>query len=871
MFEFLKKMELNLDLKSVFFTLIFTLLLAPLFFVVRKIVIKYIKEWGEYFIDGIMHFCSIYIKQSLAASLSLKRYCKLQLGNDSVKFLNIPSSQDISLDIDKIFVNLTISYNDENENEFNHYDFLTIGNRIKVMGDPGSGKSSLIKRVFRSNCLLGLKHPRKSKMPVLVELKNINTEKAKGKELGQWLYNYIKDEVGKNKVYKIDDCFENYAINKGLLILLDGLDEVSSKNYNKISECINGLSVYLSELGENNSIVLTMRTQFYQQIKSDYTVNFPHNTFLKPFTPSDIYEFLSRWHFSRDAEKNISRVYKDLTDRPTLREMCSNPLILSMYVAEDQISKGTVSPESRTQFYRKITEELISKRRLMQKSNIPGSYSSLKEQREKILGRIAYDHLIDVAEPSNSLSWKNAIIIIKNIMECDDQKAEDIFNEISKETGLITEERQKETFRFIHLTFCEFMAAFEVSQGAPEGWDQLLKLHRKFFKNIEEKSRLIEVIPFASGLLPRAKREQTLFDVAKLNDSTLMSRCFLETKLYNHKTWPAFIINSRKNLLEYRKDNFDERWLQDLHIFNVVVRDSQLSSENINVNENIDLNEFYKNLLENEKTSLNKILSSFASQDAAAVFRMAEMGNIDLLKEFPALIIQNCDQPPFLGLIKEKIAFPSNDYINEWAALLCEAALQKRLISYTLYNMQANDFLNRKIETNSSYVTWWQMGILPKNFLTQCLTLANNHRLDKSITKRLNILQEVKAPKELPLRVLANPIVLLLIIIPIMIVSMSILFTTIKISNEKSLSQLPFLFLSLVLNAIPLFILNYKTSLRKLYRILVNVDIENENPPKNSFDKFIRFLFMPNRPEFITKKERNIIHELKKLRGESHQ
>src|SRR5207247_514209 len=99
-------------------------------------------------------------------------------------------------------------------------------------------------------------------------------------------------------------------------------------------------------------------------------------------------------------------------DRPTLREMCSNPLVLSMYVAEDLASGGILSPTSRTDFYKKVTDELMFNRRLVQKNNTEPLHNTLKEQRERILGRIAYDHIMDINQPGNNLSWKNAILII---------------------------------------------------------------------------------------------------------------------------------------------------------------------------------------------------------------------------------------------------------------------------------------------------------------------------------------------------------------------------------------------------------------------------------------------------------------------------
>ena len=133
-------------------------------------------------------------------------------------------------------------------------------------------------------------------------------------------------------------------------MLLDGLDEVSSSAYQDTRTAILGISQKLGQLSEENVIVLTMRTQFHQQIKDDYRAEFSHVLALKPFQPSDVYEFLTRWQFEKDSTQQITRIYNELTDRPTLREMCSNPLILAMYVAEDQAAGGAVPPYTRTEF-----------------------------------------------------------------------------------------------------------------------------------------------------------------------------------------------------------------------------------------------------------------------------------------------------------------------------------------------------------------------------------------------------------------------------------------------------------------------------------------------------------------------------------------
>src|SRR5713101_5586867 len=110
--------------------------------------------------------------------------------------------------------------------------------------------------------------PARARLPILIELKNLKIARttAEGK-LGDWFYRFLREEVKKSAVYKMDECFNNYAQMSGLLVLLDGLDEVASSEYGRVQAAIMALSEYLSNLSQNSVIVLTMRTQLHQQIK----------------------------------------------------------------------------------------------------------------------------------------------------------------------------------------------------------------------------------------------------------------------------------------------------------------------------------------------------------------------------------------------------------------------------------------------------------------------------------------------------------------------------------------------------------------------------------------------------------------------------
>lgn len=726
-------------------TALITALVLPLLYLLRNIILNNLKGLTSYLAEGIMYWLSRSVKHSLAGALTLKRYCRLQLGNEKYLYLQVPSTTEITLNIDQVFVPLTIERLGTKEKTYNQYDILTVGNRIRIIGDPGSGKTSLIKRIFRDACISALVKPSKHQLPILIELKKLTPPKES--KYGAWLYELLRNEALESAVYQMEECFDNYVTTAGILVLLDGLDEVPSNFYDDVHQEINSLSEKLNRLSENNIIVLTMRTQFHDQVSHHFRDNFPHAVSLKPFTPSEIYEFLTRWPFKKDVQKNISKVYKELTDRPTLRELCGNPLILAMYVAEYLSGGLGIAPDSRTEFYKKITEELIIKRRLRQEISTVAR-TKIREQREEILGRLAYQHMIDSNQPANTLLWSDALTIVKEVMKCDEIESEKYFLEIAKETGLITEERPRETFRFIHLTFCEFLAAYEAIEGRENGWKQLFNTHISFCNSdiAHIRSRLREVIPFATGLLPRVKRYDAVKDLFALNDEDLLALGFLETKFYDVIEWVDFSNSMKESLLSTPERNWDDQWLRKLHIFNVVIRDAELCSSHKRAKDiSHKSGSIFQELIIKQKDSLTKLLSAYAAQDAAAAFRVAELCNLDLAKDFPNIIISNCDQTPFLGLaIEQMIQEPMR--LGLWSILLSEAGLESRAVAKMLHSRKPSKVLEDKINTLPSKQIWFCPGLLRKSFYTQSLSIASSISDNISEMPFLQIIKKIAPP-----------------------------------------------------------------------------------------------------------------------------
>ncbi len=727
-----------------------TLIIGP--FVVYSLVVarRVLKDFAKYIIDGFVYALNKTIIHRAAASLTLKRYCRLQLAGPS-QYLHVPASIEIGLDIDTIFVPLILENRGMNA-VFSNTSVLTAGNRIRIIGDPGSGKSSAAKWIFRDECKRALSTPGKSRFPVLLELRALVVPKnISDAKLGDWMLDYIRLLCAKHDVYNLEKCFDIYTNKSGLLVILDGLDEVSSSAFARIQAAINALSVKLQQLGEHNVIIMTIRTQFHHQIKEFFDVAFPIVLAVKRFSPSDIYQFLMSWPFSINKIDTVVRIYNDLTDRPTLREMCTNPLVLSMYVAQDQASGYQIAPDSRTEFYSKVVDELLIRRRAKQLGSIEAQ-AIVRDQRQRILGSLALDHLRNEQQSLNLLSWKdgvNAVMVVTGIEGY--SEAEEFFRDLAKETGLITEERERETFRFIHLTFCEFFCAYESVHGKPEGWELLISAHQRFSANPTSRSRLAEVLPFAAALTPRHMRAQCLENLATCCDSRLLALAFLETKLYSHPLWEQFVDRSIANLLARPEAGWDADWLRDLHLFLVVASDAERAAsvaKSIRKPNGVAI--LFRDLADRTPSPIARLIRSYARQDAAAAFRVATLCNVDLLRDMPEVVIENCDQPAFLAIALER-ASREVDRSETWACLFAEAGLRSAATATALANRTDRYWSSSidKIPRNN----WWSFSTLAKPSLyTDCLTIARTSPGSSARTPLLNEFRVIPGPSNDRLR-----------------------------------------------------------------------------------------------------------------------
>jgi NACHT domain-containing protein len=679
----------GLDLR----TAVISIILAPIIYFVLRRTGQFSLRLVRYLIDWALRVIGRNVMHSLAGRISMRDYCKYAIRGPS-QWLTVPGLRDVKLKTDEVFVPLLLTGTLRAQGSYSSESVLDAGNRILIVGDPGSGKSSLVKRVYRECAFQALKRPTRSRLPILIPLPRLLDTKVPFDGSLQWASGRLEEELRKSPSYEPKELLETCLQVTGIVLLLDGLDEVSSDSYRRCLEAIHSLSEFLDAKGEKNSIVITMRSSYYHQVASDLTETFPEVLYVRPLTSGDVFEFLLKWPFgdSREVYRNAVRVHRELTDRPTLREMCSNPLILAMYVSHGELTgtEAGIGPETRTQFYERVVEELLVLRRGRQGTSVVAR-TALREQRESLLGSLALSHLLDEAQSANSLSWTEAVITTQEKLHCEQEEAIDSLNLLMKETGLFEVERESQSIRFIHLTFCEFLAAVEATRGRVNGLGTVIDRCEYFAKRPERevRSRLLEVVPFAIGLTPRVSRLDALGIILNRFSWQLIARCLLETQAYANTEWQSKLEAELDELASTPEDQWGAEWFARLRLASVVVEDATRVAVVQNFgNPPVSLEQFYNELVRGQRSRLITMFSSIARQEPSSAFRLAAQAGVDLLQESPEVLISSMSEPVFASMVYDYISSnPTNT--AAWATMLAEAALRYKSVSADLSRLSS--------------------------------------------------------------------------------------------------------------------------------------------------------------------------------------
>jgi predicted NACHT family NTPase len=357
---------------------------------------------------------------------------------------------------------------------------------VVLLGGPGSGKTTLVKRLARSFAL----GPEVAKerypnlpwcFPIPVSAAQFDDNRGE-RNLFDFLRGRFEEEWGRALV----EVFLRHWGEGRCLVLVDGLDEVADTG--RRIGCARAVGEFVSQRGDNR-VLVTSRPVGYSLCRISEPVE---HVVLRPFERADIEAFVSRWHVAYDqavhperpdraqAESDARDLMDDIRSNPRVESLAANPLMLTIIALIKH--QNVALPERRVELYEIALNTLIrSWNKARSLANRPiGEDLSLADAK-KVWADVA--HWMHAEKSTGTCSAAQLQQRVVDVLTADgmspliaEKTAESYITAAAERSGLL-EARGANVFTFMHQTFQEYLAA-----------QHLAKPHRKVVKRIREVS-----------------------------------------------------------------------------------------------------------------------------------------------------------------------------------------------------------------------------------------------------------------------------------------------------------------------------------------------------------------------------------------------
>lgn len=290
------------------------------------------------------------IKKGKTKSLS-SIYVKPVFKINSKHYTEFEDSNNIKYENDQILNNRTtiISYRDIFDRPYNYI----------VLGNPGSGKSVLIKSIIvdiAKNNNAFTNRNINDYIPFRIELKNyLAHKKATHCGILKYLIRLLDDEYSISDL--IEDNLQDVLLNNKVIFFFDGLDEIFDINdKQKVKNDIENFHT----LFPNIRSITTSRFIGYNDARLNDEMFCELN--ITPFNDEQISQYVVKWYSLEEDDQTIRTSYISdfLSKRISVDdELISNPLLLSLIIILHR--NNLRIPESKLEIYQSCTNTLVDK------------------------------------------------------------------------------------------------------------------------------------------------------------------------------------------------------------------------------------------------------------------------------------------------------------------------------------------------------------------------------------------------------------------------------------------------------------------------------------------------------------------------------
>ncbi|MEH2427138.1 MAG: HEAT repeat domain-containing protein [Nostoc sp.] len=428
------------------------------------------------------------------------------------------------------------------------------GKYLVILGDPGSGKSSLLQYLTLQWAETPIQDISSLSIPLLIELRTY-VRSRDNQECRDFLEFFQQGSgfICSLNQYQLDSLLKTGKA----FVMFDGLDEVfePSKREKAITDIINFTHNYPLV-----RVLVTSRVIGYQPQRLR-DISFRH-FMLQDLELEQIQEFINRWHnfaFSDPLEKQRKkeRLERAIQDYPAIRQLAVNPLLLTMMAI---LNRNQELPRDRSELYSQASRVLLQQwdleKLLIQVESATIDY----KDKQGMLRQVAYRMQTSEKGLAGNLINKDDLekILIEYLYSIEVHQGEKIAQliiEQLRERNFILCFLGADYYAFVHRTFLEYFCAWEfVWQFEKERSITIEFLKTEVFGKHWQDETWHEVLLLIAGMID-AKFVGEILDYLMLQDGEeekfinlfLAAKCLAEVR---NRSVIASVANKLLNKLQ---------------------------------------------------------------------------------------------------------------------------------------------------------------------------------------------------------------------------------------------------------------------------------------------------------------------------------